>query len=160
MKVDFCRLLPNDTYKTANMNYSFSLVVKCVPTLQFCRLVTLFHDGHYSKSLLPNTWLLCCRYVRIKKNIAHFSYDERLKSLTLRALTFRRISGDIIEVYKILSGINDVHSSLLLNSCALSEIDTRGNKLRLTKLHCHYDLRKYSFTNIVISSSRIRLLTV
>ena len=54
----------NDAYKAAIMNYSFSLIVKCVAALRYCYLVSLFHDGHYSKSIRPNMWMLCCYYAR------------------------------------------------------------------------------------------------
>jgi len=30
-------------------------------------------------------------------------------------------------------------------------IRTRGNRYKLTQHHCHYDLRKYNYTNRVIS---------
>ena len=57
--------IPNATYKTANMNYSFSILVKCVAALHFCYLLSLFNNEHYSKSILPNTcMLLFCYYIR------------------------------------------------------------------------------------------------
>ena len=46
-------LLPNNTHKTANMNYSFSVTVKCVTALHYCYLLSLFHDGHSS------SWVVC-----------------------------------------------------------------------------------------------------
>ena len=33
---------------------------------------------------------------------------------------------------------------------AKDSIRTRGNKYKLAQHHCHYDLRKYNFTNRVI----------
>ena len=46
------------------MNYSSSLLVKCVATLHFCCVVSVLHDGYYSKSPRPNRRLLSCFYVR------------------------------------------------------------------------------------------------
>ena len=46
------------TYKTANMNYYFPLLVKCVAALYYCYLLSLFHNGYYSKPICPNSWLI------------------------------------------------------------------------------------------------------
>ena len=40
------------------MDFSFSLLVKYVPALLYCYLVSLFRDVHYGKSVRPNSWLL------------------------------------------------------------------------------------------------------
>jgi len=37
-------------------------------------------------------------------SLKHKSYEERLRILNLPALKFRRIRGNMIEVYKILTG--------------------------------------------------------
>ena len=42
------------------------------------------------------------------------------------------------------------HVFLILIYLNLQKTRTRGNKYKLTQHHCHYDLRKYNFTNRVI----------
>ena len=42
------------------------------------------------------------------------SYEERLKKLDLTILSYRRICGDLIETYKILTGKYDPNVSLML----------------------------------------------
>ena len=37
--------------------------------------------------------------------------QERLRTLDLPTLKFRRLRGDMIETYKVLSGIYDCHAS-------------------------------------------------
>ena len=58
---------------------------------------------------------------------------------------YRRIRGDMIEVYKILTGKYDVVAVPDLQRGTL--FTTRGNNLRLVKSYAKYDLRKYYFTN-------------
>ena len=56
-------------------------------------------------------------------------YSDRLKSLNLPTLKYRRLRGDMIEVYKILSGKydSDVAPVLITNDSV-----TRGNKYKLS----------------------------
>ena len=57
-------------------------------------------------------------------------YEERLRKLKLPTLRFRRLRGDMIEVYKILSGVYDKRvTSELLNFMDHSR--TRGHSLKL-----------------------------
>ena len=44
------------------------------------------------------------RATKMIKACQHLSYNKRLIYLKLPTLTFRRIRGDMIEVYKILNG--------------------------------------------------------
>jgi hypothetical protein len=77
------------------------------------------------------------------------SYEERLKHLKLPTLRFRRIRGDMIELFKITHEIYDQASSVKLGRC--DNTRTRGHRYRLFPTHVHYDLRKYFFTNRVIN---------
>jgi len=73
-------------------------------------------------------------------------YTERLKACKLLTLHYRHIRGDMIEMYKILSGKYDTAVIPRVNR-EYSSI-TRGNDLRLQKNWSYiYDLRKYYFTN-------------
>ncbi len=53
------------------------------------------------------------------------SYEERLRKLGLFTLAFRRLRGDPIEVYKIVSGLSDPETAPDLH--LLGETETRGN---------------------------------
>ena len=87
------------------------------------------------------------RATRLVRSIKHLSYTERLKHLQLPTLKFRRIRGDMIEVYKIVTGKYDtsLNYSLTFNTDSV----TRGNRFKLAKEHVRYDVRKYFFTNRV-----------
>ena len=44
------------------------------------------------------------RATKLVTAVKHFKYEERLKQLNLPTIKYRRIMGDVIEVYKIFSG--------------------------------------------------------
>ena len=79
-------------------------------------------------------------------------YDERLRILNLPTLKYRRYRGDMIELFKMMKGIFDLMCIPCVEFRELSEdfIRTRGNRYKLIQHHCHYDLRKFNFTNRVI----------
>jgi ribonuclease P/MRP protein subunit RPP40 len=88
------------------------------------------------------------RATKLVKGLRLLSYKERLINLHLPTLKFRRLRGDMIEVYKILSGVYDVHvCPTLLRS---EEVRTRGNCLKLKTNRTKYDIRKYSFCNRIV----------
>ena len=78
-------------------------------------------------------------------------YCDRLKAckLTSLGLHYRRLRGDMIETYKIVTGKCDPVVAPTLSK-SVSYI-TRGNNLRLQKHHTRYDLRKYYFNNRVVN---------
>jgi len=59
----------------------------------------------------------------------------------------------MIELYKMVKGIYDPACIPHFEFVELSDdlIRTRGNRYKLIQHHCSYDLRKYSYTNRVIS---------
>jgi len=58
----------------------------------------------------------------------------------------------MIELFKLIKGTYDQMCILCVEFRELSEdlIRTRGNRYKLIQHHCHYDLRKFNFTNRVI----------
>ena len=79
-------------------------------------------------------------------------YDERLKSLDLPCLLYRKLRGDMIEVYKMLSGSydNNIKPPLLLKD-DMNIRQTRGNGKMLYKEKCNKDIRRNFFRNRVIN---------
>jgi len=70
------------------------------------------------------------------------SYIDRLIYLNLPALKYRRLRGDMIEVFKITHNIYDtITPDLIFNERA----NTRGNHYKLQNYSFHYDLRKHFF---------------
>ena len=78
------------------------------------------------------------------------SYEDRLKDLQLPTLTYRRIRGDMIEVFKIVNDMYYFDCSNLFTFRDQSKRVTRGNKKKLFKHRARLDVRKYSFSNRVV----------
>ena len=70
------------------------------------------------------------------------SYEERLSELQLPSLVFRRLRGDMIEVYKHLN--NKYKNCSVLSR--VGENITRGHNLKLQKQRCHTPLRANFFS--------------
>jgi len=82
--------------------------------------------------------------------VKHLTYKERLRQLKLPTLKYRRIRGDMIEVFKILTGKYD--SKVKFSFEKHQDSRTRGHKLKLVNHRCHYDLRKYFFCTQIINA--------
>ena len=90
---------------------------------------------------------------RATKQIAgmqNLTYEERLRKLKLPTLAYRRLRGDMIETYKILTEKYDRQACE--GFFELNTTSTRGHNLKLAKRHCKTNVRKYSFTFRVIDT--------
>jgi len=84
----------------------------------------------------------------ITQKITNLPYKERLLRLNLHTLKYRRLHGDIIEVYKITHDMYDRSVALELPRNVSS---TRGNKYELQKHSFHYSFRKFFFAARVVN---------
>ena len=84
------------------------------------------------------------RATKLVAALRHKPYAERLKHLNLPTLKYRRLRGDMIETYKILSGKYD--SAVVPTIPIIFDSVTRGNSLKISSRRCNYNLRKYSFS--------------
>jgi len=66
------------------------------------------------------------RATKLIKGLKKLSYEERLRKLRLPTPKYRRIRGDMIEVYKVITGKYD--SSVSIQIPTNEESFTRGNK--------------------------------
>jgi len=89
------------------------------------------------------------RATKLIKGLKKLSYEERLRKLRLPTLKYRRIRGDMIEVYKVISGKYD--SSVSMQIPTNVESLTRGNKYKLIKDSFRLDIRKYSFSARIVN---------
>ena len=58
-------------------------------------------------------------------------YEEIFERLNLFSLQYRRMRGDVIETYKIISGLEDVNSSQFYTRSSMDNL--RGHSLKLYK---------------------------
>ncbi|GFN93889.1 hypothetical protein PoB_002039500 [Plakobranchus ocellatus] len=71
-------------------------------------------------------------------------YVERLRKLKLLLLSYRKIRGDMIEIYKIVTGIYDKNTCGFLKSWkdVAPRIGTRGHPFKLYSQQARWSLRK------------------
>jgi len=84
---------------------------------------------------------------RATKLVTGFSntlYENRLKSMKLPSLVYRRYRGDMIEVYKYLHRIYSVPYDSLLKKALPAAL--RVHNYKLLKRHCHSQLRLQFFS--------------
>ena len=89
------------------------------------------------------------RATKLISQLKNLSYEERLKALDLPSLEYRRLRGDLIQMYNLLSSNSDNYKYFF----ELNKNDrTRGHNLKLVQHHCKLDSRKYSFSMRAIST--------
>ena len=88
------------------------------------------------------------RFTKMIPELKSLPYEARLKRLNLRTLEIRRISGDLIEVYKILNGLEKINPDSMFTRFRYN--NTRCHTMKLEKKHVHLDIQKYFFTQRVI----------
>ena len=71
------------------------------------------------------------RFTRMIPEMENLSYEERLRTLGLYSLEFRRMRGDLIESYRILQGLDRVDVERMLPR--VGKTRTRGHNLRLKR---------------------------
>ena len=67
----------------------------------------------------------------------------RLKNLNMTTLETRRIQGDLIEVYRIMNGIQTIDWKVLFSKAPYD--GTRGHTMKLEKNMMRLDICKYFF---------------
>ena len=73
-------------------------------------------------------------------------YKKRLRKLKLPTLAYRCLSGDMIELYKILTEKYDADVSSNFVTLRDNELDTRGYHLKIFKERCRLNIKKLIYT--------------
>ena len=74
--------------------------------------------------------------------------EQRLKALGLHLLQRRRLRGDVIETYQILTGKEKIESDQLVQKATTTEL--RGHSLKLYKKSSRLEFRKHSFSQRIV----------
>ena len=85
------------------------------------------------------------RATKIVPGMNNLSYEERLTKLKLSSLNYRRMRGDLIQVFK-LSKSKDFH--LFFKCCNNA---TRGHNIKIEKKYNRIEIRKNCFSNRVVN---------
>ena len=88
------------------------------------------------------------RATKLIKGCKDMSYAERLKFLNLHSLKGRRLRGDLIQMYKIFHGLDDIDMKVLFKSAPISF--TRNSAGKLFVQHANTNKRLFSFSYRVV----------
>ena len=89
------------------------------------------------------------RATKTVPGISTMSYSDRLRTLRLPSLVYRRARGDMIETYKFLHNVYDLNNEWLRRDPSTR---TRGHSLKLEKRRCQTTMRQHCFSNRVINN--------
>ena len=89
------------------------------------------------------------RATKMIPELRDFSYEERLKECGLTTLETRRLRGDLIEIFKILNGYENIDRNMFFS--LKKDSRTRRHEVKLVKDQCRLDIRKHSFSQRTIN---------
>ena len=87
---------------------------------------------------------------RLVPQLRKYSYSKRLKKLGLTSLEDRRVRGDMIEVYKLMSGKEQIDSGQFF-TLADNRYGLTGHELKTAKERARLDTRKFFFSQRVVN---------
>lgn len=90
------------------------------------------------------------RATRIIPELRKLSYEERLRRLQLPSLVYRRLRGDVIEVYKYLHGAYAINGDSFLRLMEPRSMVTRGHEYKLLKARVNTRIRENYFAARVV----------
>ena len=82
-------------------------------------------------------------------NMKQLLYEDRLKVLGLPSLEHRRRRCDMLQVFKIMNGIDRVESSIFFDMN--TDSSTRGHDQKITKKHARLGIRQAVFSQRVVN---------
>ena len=116
------------------------------PLLEYCVQVWSPYKRKYI-NLLEGVQRRATKSVPELRNL---QYEERLKRLGLTTLEDRRIRGDMIETYKLLTCKEDINPGKFFTMAPIRGDPELTNNMKLYKKSFRLDVRKYSFSQRVI----------
>ena len=88
------------------------------------------------------------RATRLVSNISDMTYEGRLRKLGIPTLQYRRSRADMIQVYKIIHGIDRISIPEFFE--IVCESKTRGHQYKIAKKRSSTSMRKHTFSNRVV----------
>ncbi|XP_078059894.1 uncharacterized protein LOC144485672 [Mustelus asterias] len=114
------------------------------PHLEYC---AQFWSPHYRKDV-EAIERVQRRFTRMLPGLGGMPYEDRLRELGLFSLERRRMRGDLIEVYKMLRGLDRVDSQRLFPRAEM--VATRGHRFKVLGGRYRGDVRGKFFTQRVV----------
>ena len=103
----------------------------------------------YRKKDIDTLERIQSRATKMIPELRDLSYEERLKECGLTTLETRRLRGDLIEVFKILNGYENIDRNMFFS--LKKDSRTRGHEVKLVKDQCRLDIRKHSLSQRTIN---------
>ena len=131
------------SFACMNITMFLSLYTSLVrPLLEYCVQVWSPYKKKYIK-LLEGVQR---RATKLVPQLRNMSYDGRLRKLGLTRLVDRRVRGDMIETYKIISGKEKVDPAHFFQ---MATFRGRSHSKKIYRKHSRLNVRKYWFTQRV-----------
>ena len=89
------------------------------------------------------------RSTRLVSEIRDMSYEERLRTLELPTLVFRKKRADVLQTFKIVNRLENIDEAKLFQKFEYKQ--TRGHKHKLSKPRSRLNIRKNSYAVRVIN---------
>ena len=90
------------------------------------------------------------RATKLVPELRSMTYEKRLEKLGLTSLEDRRIRGDMIETYKIMTGKNDVNRDIFFKLAPIRGNPEEARNLKIFKERFNRNKRKYFFSQRVV----------
>ena len=113
------------------------------PLLEYCVQVWSPHKRKYIK-LIEGVQR---RATKLVPQLREKTYENRLKVLGLQRLVERRIRGDMIETYKIMTGKEKLDKRRLFT---MTTLISRRHPMKIYRKYSRLDVRKYFFSQRVV----------
>ena len=85
---------------------------------------------------------------KMAPELRDLEYEERLREMGLTTLENRRERGDLINIYKMLHGMDKTGEDLIKRDTGI----TRGHEKKLKRERCLKDIKKYSFPHRAVTA--------
>ena len=115
------------------------------PKLEYC--VQAWRP--YLKKNIDNIEKVQHRATKMIKECKHLNYEDRLIQTGLITLDERRTRGDLIEVFKMIKGLNKAEYRCFFTISQNSR--TRGHRFKFVKNRSKLDVRKHFFSQRVVN---------
>ena len=139
--------LYEDTLKVKKKNVIVKLYKTLVrPKLEYCVQAWC----PYLKKDIENIERVQHRATKLVGECAGLNYNDRLDKTSLITLEKRRMEGDLIQVFKLIKGIDRVDYNKFFQLVDNSR--TRGHRFKIVKVRSRLDIRNKSFSQRVVNS--------
>ena len=109
------------------------------PILEYCNII--WHPLLIRQSTSIES--IQRRATKMIKSLSSRSYGERLRSLNLPTLKYRRLRADMIQAYKIFHELDEVDINSLFTFPRIEY--TRGHEFKIMTTFCQKNVRKNCF---------------